>query len=227
MRKSSQNTKGTVDAKSIRRQNLVALLRRFDTAAAFAKAVGTSAAYVSQILSAKIQAEIGDALARKIEKALDLPHGWMDVLHDDVEKRAEDFTTVPVVPWENLANWREIVTALRNEDALQAQPAPGAAERIKTTVQVGPLTHAYLVTSDSMGAEFPEGSWVVVEPEMQPRGGDYVIVLLPNGVGTFRKLVEDAGTRYLKPLNPAYPTQPLPEGAQIVGVVREMVRRFR
>jgi len=67
-----------MDIKQIRRTNLLLLMERERSKAAFARKVGTDPAYISQILSEKTRAEIGDTLARNIEKAYELTHGWMD-----------------------------------------------------------------------------------------------------------------------------------------------------
>jgi transcriptional regulator with XRE-family HTH domain len=67
-----------MDVKQIRRGNMIALIAQHPTQAAFARKVGTDPAYISQILSAKTKAEVGNELARAIESACGLPHGWMD-----------------------------------------------------------------------------------------------------------------------------------------------------
>lgn len=71
-----------IDSKSIRKRNLTALIELYGSQNALAEAVDTAPAYISQILSDKSKASIGDALARKIEQKLGKPHGWMDVDHN-------------------------------------------------------------------------------------------------------------------------------------------------
>jgi len=218
-----------MDVTAIRRENLIRLLERFDTQAAFAKAVGTAPAYISQILSKKTKAGMGHETARQIETALGVPYGYMDVRHD-VERMREAMNTVPVVPWDQLKRWREVVADASRSVAVRGgskDESENPVQRVKATVEIGALTHAYVVVSDAMVGEFPEGSVIIVEPSMQPQSGDYVVALLPNGSGTFRKLVEESGVRYFRPLNPAYPTIPVPAETEIVGVVRESIRRFR
>jgi hypothetical protein len=70
-----------MDIKQIRRANMLALIEREPSKAAFARKVGTDPAYISQILSTKTKAEVGNDLARGIEAAYKLPHGWMDHEH--------------------------------------------------------------------------------------------------------------------------------------------------
>jgi SOS-response transcriptional repressor LexA len=103
-------------------------------------------------------------------------------------------------------------------------------ESIPVTTPVQRHTYALRVHGDSMegtGREsFPEGSLIVVEPEMAPLPGDYVIALNKGNQTTFKQLVKDAGELFLKPLNPRYPIRPLGD-AVIIGVVRELIKRFR
>ncbi len=73
-----------MDIKQIRRGNMLALIEREPSKAAFARKVGTDPAYISQILSTKTKAEVGNDLARAIEAAYELPHGWMDQEHGRV-----------------------------------------------------------------------------------------------------------------------------------------------
>lgn len=103
---------------------------------------------------------------------------------------------------------------------------PGEADEwIEVSCQVGRHTFALVVEGDSMEPEFTEGMRVVVEPDMAPEIGDYVVA--GNGErATLKKLVRDGSDLYLKPLNPHYPTKPLGDG-RIIGVVREAHRKYR
>lgn len=69
-----------MDVKQIRKTNILKLYEQHGGPAGLARKVGTSESYLSQITSDKGTRNIGDQLARKIEKALALPRGWMDML---------------------------------------------------------------------------------------------------------------------------------------------------
>ncbi|MDM0015446.1 S24 family peptidase [Variovorax sp. J22P168] len=103
-------------------------------------------------------------------------------------------------------------------------------ETIPVTTPVQRHTYALRVHGDSMEGtgrdSFPEGSLIVVEPQMAPLPGDYVIVLNKANETTFKQLVKDAGELFLKPLNPRYAIRPLGD-AVVIGVVRELIKRFR
>ena len=79
-----------MDIKDIRRNNLRyqqnAAIRSGISKADFAERVGTSASTISQILGEKAVRNLGDELARKIEINLNLPHGWLDQPHQEVEE---------------------------------------------------------------------------------------------------------------------------------------------
>jgi SOS-response transcriptional repressor LexA len=105
-------------------------------------------------------------------------------------------------------------------------PGDGGEERIATTVPVKRHTFALRVSGDSMEPEFPPGTVLIVEPELEPQPGDFVIAKNPDGETTFKQLTRDAGEWFLKPLNDRYPIKPLGSG-KIVGVVRAVERRFR
>lgn len=71
-----------MDISSIRRQNLLSLLKGRSKRVC-AELWGTSPSYVSQMLSDKPTRNIGDDMARRVEVAELLPHGWLDQLHDE------------------------------------------------------------------------------------------------------------------------------------------------
>lgn len=58
-----------MDVRNIRRANLAALVRTHGGNKPLADAIGTDAAYISQMLSSKTKADMGHMLARRIEKA--------------------------------------------------------------------------------------------------------------------------------------------------------------
>ena len=80
------------------------------------------------------------------------------------------------------------------------------------------------VKGDSMtsisGTSIPEGMLILVDTHADVRPGKLVIAkLTDSNEATFKKLVEDGGQRFLKPLNPAYPIMPIDGDCKIIGVV--------
>lgn len=84
------------------------------------------------------------------------------------------------------------------------------------------------VEGDSMEPEFPHGCVIFIEPRGEALNGDFVVVALDETHrATFKELVVDGPSRYLKPLNPRYPILPLTAEARVCGVVREMRKAYR
>ena len=98
------------------------------------------------------------------------------------------------------------------------------------TPQVDRSTYALRVHGDSMISDtndsFPDGSILIVEPDMEAQPGDYVIAKNAEGKTTFKQLVKDEGEYFLRPLNPRHVTHALGD-AEVIGVVREFTKRFR
>ena len=105
-------------------------------------------------------------------------------------------------------------------------PGEEAYESISTSVPVNRYTFALRVTGDSMEPDFKEGMILIVEPELDPQPGDYVIAKNGSEETTFKQLIKDGGDWYLKPLNSRYPIKPLATST-IIGVVRSVEKRFR
>lgn len=100
-------------------------------------------------------------------------------------------------------------------------------EWISTDVNAGENGFWLDVKGDSMtsAGEFSilEGMEVLVAPEKEPRSGSYVVARLrDSGEATLKQYVEDAGSRFLKPLNPRYPLIPMHGNCEVIGVVVEM-----
>ena len=121
---------------------------------------------------------------------------------------------VPIISWVQAGDWAEAYEPITAEDW------------IDVTCEVRRSTFALRVVGDSMEPDFKEGSIIVVEPDMQVEPGHYVIIR--NGdEATFKQLIKDGTDWYLKPLNERYPIKPLDPNMRIIGVVREVVRKFR
>lgn len=106
-------------------------------------------------------------------------------------------------------------------------PGDGGIEPIPVvTVPVNRYTFALRVVGDSMEPRFPEGTLLIVEPEMEPNPGDFVIAKNGSEETTFKQLTKDGADWYLKPLNERYPIKPLGRST-IIGVVRAVELRLR
>lgn len=86
----------------IRRNNLRDLSQKYPTQDAFAEAIGKLSVQVSHTIKKSRKTgtyirNIGDKFARDVERALRLPHLWMDEDHDESLDRCKD-ATVQVQP---------------------------------------------------------------------------------------------------------------------------------
>lgn len=120
----------------------------------------------------------------------------------------------PVVSWVAAGGWTEAV-----------EPLPtGIGDRYEISDYKAKGPAFWLeVRGDSMtalsGTSIPEGMMILVDTEADVRPGKFVVAKLPNSEeATFKKLVEDAGRRYLKPLNPEYSMIKCTDDCKIIGV---------
>lgn len=121
----------------------------------------------------------------------------------------------PVISWVAAGAWAE---------AVEPYP-PGISDRYELSEYDSKGPAFWLeVKGDSMtspaGLSIAEGAFILVDTEADVQPGKLVIAKLAHSnEATFKKLVEDGGRRYLKPLNTAYPTELCSEDCRIVGVV--------
>lgn len=121
----------------------------------------------------------------------------------------------PVISWIGAGDWKDSPATPGNEahhDWLMSFENAGA--------------HGFWLTvrGDSMtctgNPSFPEGSRILVKPEADLVSGKYYVVeMLDSGEKTFKQYVEDAGIRYLRPLNTAYRTIEIDGNCRFIGRV--------
>jgi len=186
--------------KDIRRDNLRRLLRRAATQAEFAEKVGSSPVYLSQLLSNRTVAEMGDEFARKVEAAYRLETGWMDNVHDPLEPGS--FRRVWVLRIAQATQWRDVLASPPEGTPQSTFAVDGAAGR---------RIHGYRVEGSGMSSFVPTGAIAIVNPDLEPRARDYVVAVLTSGATMFRQLDEDGGTRFLKATDRRFPFIPLEE----------------
>ncbi len=80
------------------------------------------------------------------------------------------------------------------------------------------------VEGDSMtsgsGVSFPEGTMILVDAKRDYRNGSLVVAKLSDiEEVTFKKLIIDAGQKFLKPLNPIYPPISISDDCLIIGSI--------
>lgn len=128
----------------------------------------------------------------------------------------------PVISWVAAGAWAEAVEPF----------PPGFSDRYELSDYDSKGPAFWLeVKGDSMtspvGTSITEGTLILVDTEADVQSGKLVVAKLADSdQATFKKLVDDGGRRFLKPLNPAYPTEMLAEDCRIVGVVVRALQKL-
>lgn len=122
-----------------------------------------------------------------------------------------------------LISWVQAGIFCSSPDLLE----PGDAEDwFPAFKKMGPHSYALRVSGDSMTSHspgvksYPAGTIIYVDPDKAVINGSKVVARIhDNETATFKVYSEDAGKRFLKPLNTQYPTIEMTEDMQICGVV--------
>lgn len=128
----------------------------------------------------------------------------------------------PVISWVAAGAWAE---------AVEPYPA-GFSDRYEFSEYDSKGAAFWLeVKGDSMtspvGQSITEGTLILVDTEAEVAPGKLVIAKLPDSnEATFKKLVNDGGKLFLKPLNPSWRIEPFTEDCRIVGVVVRALQKF-
>lgn len=171
------------------------------------------------------QAPLADALGvspAEIAKQVDELLGGATVSPQQKPPAAPSPSVVPLIGWVRAGQWDEV------NNPFDPEISEGT---VQTGVKVSNRSFALRVKGDSMTnpagwPTFPEGMEIVVDPKRQPESGDLVIAQLEDDeAATFKRLVRDAGTTLLVPLNPRYPTITVDRPIRICGVVVTVVER--
>jgi SOS-response transcriptional repressor LexA len=211
----------------------LATLRReigkFPSLAAFARHYRLDATYLSQLLNG--HRNLGEKAARNLEGKLGWPPLSMDRPGDEAfdEAHAEPalppgLRRVPRISFVQAGVWTEAVDAY----------APGAGEDyLLTQTDLGPLAFALSVRGASMEPDFREGDTIIIDPDVKPAPGDFVVARNHDGEATFKKYrprgINERGELVIEliPLNDDFPSlrsdcTPI----QIIGTMMEH-RRYR
>lgn len=142
--------------------------------------------------------------------------GKGEMLSNTANTEASNYTTTkkaPLISWVQAGDWSEAI----EHEASEWIDVPEADGNVFWLRVVGDS-----MTSNH-GISAPEGSLIKVDPDMSPHNGSLVVAKLTDSQeATFKKLVIDAGRKYLMPLNTAYAALEVNGGCVIVGVVTEI-----
>lgn len=225
-----------MDIKEIRLTNMLDIIDGVSSQREFCDLAGIESSYVSQIKNPSNPKNIGEKLARRIEKAMDKPPGWMDQLHKvsrsieskwmvgdqepedtNIEPGLDITGMVPLISWVSAGMWCEAIDNYSPGDAEDWLPCP---------VKCHPRTYALRVNGDSMtsmipGAKtYPDRCIIYIDPDVQVTNNRRVIArLIDKNKVTFKTYREDAGEKWLVPINPQYDKILIDDNVIICGVV--------
>ncbi|MBO0369259.1 LexA family transcriptional regulator [Pseudomonas putida] len=175
------------------------------------------AAVFAQKLGVPVQA-FSPRLAREIEQiteAANIGAGLSRDANVQYIGQPKISFSYPVLSWVAAGSW-----AVANEPY-----PPGFSDRYELSDYEAKGAAFWLeVKGDSMtspvGLSIPEGMLILIDTEEDARHGKLVVAkLTDSNEATFKKLVEDSGQRFLKPLNPSYPMLAINGNCKIIGVV--------
>ncbi|WP_457241368.1 LexA family protein [Pseudomonas chlororaphis] len=134
----------------------------------------------------------------------------------NVSEINQRFGKVPLISWVQAGTWCEAISNFESYDTDSWLSCP---------VPISNQGYALKVLGDSMtnpgpGRSYPTGCIIFVDPEIETKAGDRVIARLQRtNEATFKILAEDAGCKYLRPINPQYPAIEITEETYICGKV--------
>ncbi len=182
-----------------------------DRVPAVASALGVSTDW---LMSGK-----GPMRLQRVQARLRMPYDIGEAGQDEASSNISHAPSIkgeiPLISWVQAGEWSQICDHLEPGDAEKWLPCPDTH---------GPHAFGLRVQGDSMTnphgpRSYPEGIIIFVDPDREAVNGSRVVARLRGDEATFKVYVEDAGKRFLRPLNPQYPIIECDGDCEIVGVV--------
>lgn len=133
----------------------------------------------------------------------------------------EGHRAAPLLPWQAIASWSE-----------RAEPA-GGPERLMTRLEMSARAFALAIEDESMAPEFAPDDHVIIDPDILPQTGDFVVARSSHDeIAALRlyRVLERSGEEIVElvPLNAAWPTRLIDkqQPGRILGTMVEH-RRYR
>ncbi len=129
---------------------------------------------------------------------------------------AQGWRQIPLLSWEQVLFW----------PSLTQKPSP--LPTVSTDIELSQHAYALTVRDTTMEPRFPEGTVLLVDPELSPSSLDFAIVHiegqhLPN----FKQVLIDGEHTILKPLNPDFKTLLLDKPHKFLGVMIQSRMDFK
>lgn len=130
---------------------------------------------------------------------------------------------LPLINRVQAGHWTDVADPYLNVEPIRWVPAPS---------HVGPRAFVLEVSGPSMEPEFHDKDLIVVDPDVPPSPGNYVVACLDDNEATFKRYrVKAHATRRrpeieLVPLNPDWPVLLLQRNGRIIGVATDHMRRL-
>jgi len=190
---------------SIRVQQLRKLIAEFGgKQSQLSTQTGVSLAQLGQYLGG--YRNMGEKTARKIERGAKKPIGWLDGREANIGPATIGSHRVPLISYVQAGKWTEAADNY----------APGDAEDwLLTDLELSASAFALEIKGESMLPDFKPGDRVIIDPEVAPTPGDFVVAKNAEdgkNEATFKKYrlrgVDDHGDPVIElvPLNPDFPS---------------------
>lgn len=202
-----------MDVKEIRKRNLLHLLFIYKqehgvNKRAFAEKCDTDPAVISQLISKspKNPKSMGDVLARKIERQLALPYGWMDN-----PNWAQDDAMIELVS--------QLQDAINPQD-IDALPVAPRTDKYRTVTMRGSS-----MESSNPKKSIPDGARLLICTDFDPEKINGLVVMVElEGMTepTIKEIQLDGDNKYLIPWNDRFDTIRLTGNYRVIGYVRDV-----
>lgn len=196
-----------MDINTLRLNALRREMLNFPTLAAFARHYELDATYLSQLLNG--HRNLGEKAARNLEAKLGWAPRSMDRLMEDAPEDEEAYRPpaglrqVPRISFVQAGLWTE---------AVDPYDLGAGDDYLLTQTDVGPHAFALTVRGESMEPEFREGDTIIIDPDVKPSPGDFVVARNGQEEATFKKYrprgVNESGEQVIElvPLNDDFPS---------------------
>lgn len=128
----------------------------------------------------------------------------------------QGWTQIPLLEWEQALEWPNLAGVNKPTRSISAD------------LNLSSKAFALKVKDTTMEPRFPEGTIILIDPEMQPTNRDFAVVYVDgHKIPTFKQILIDGNSTYLKPLNPDFKSIHLDKNYKFLGVVVQARMDFK